>query len=194
VDSALAWLGQIADWVGRFFPRWIILDTTEGAVKFEGFLLPRALRRYKDAMRVTVAGPGIHWYWPATTSFQVYPTAVQTDNLPSQTIATADDITISIGGTVTYTVDDLGKLLTQTHSAVKMIQVLTLASIHEVCCRMTWQQLKGEQKRGTLNTKLRRAVQKPLTEFGVRVSYCMLTDLTKTRAHRLIQSMQRDDV
>ncbi len=34
MDSALAWIGQVAEWVGRFIPRLIILNTTEGAVKF----------------------------------------------------------------------------------------------------------------------------------------------------------------
>jgi len=197
MDSAFAWLGQLIDWIGRFVPRFVLLDSTQGAVKFEGFFLPRKLRiffrGYGGEMRTTFCGPGMHWYWPPTTSFQEYPTAFQTDNLPSQTMETMDDIAITVGGMVTYTVPDLTQLLTQTHSAIKMVQVLTLTAIHDVCCRMTWEDLKKEQRRGTLDTKLRNAAQKLLTPFGVKVEECSLTDMAKTRVYRLIQSTQQDE-
>lgn len=192
MDSALAWIGQIVAWIGRFIPRFDLLDSTAGAVKFEGFFLPARFRRFKGEMRVTALGPGLHWYWPATTSFQAYPTAMQTDNLPSQTLETKDGIAVVVGGMITYTVPDLEKLLAQTHSAVKMVQVLTLAAIHDVCCNLTWDALKDEQRRSTLDTKLKNAAQKLLTEYGVRVAKCMLTDLARTRVFRLIQSSQND--
>ena len=192
MESALAWVGQIAAWVGQWIPRWVLLDTTQGAVKFEGFFLPKRFRRFKDDMRTTALGPGLHWYWPATTSFQVYPTYFQTDNLPSQTMETVYNIPITVSGMVTYTVPDIVKLLTQTHSAVKMIQVLTLAAIHDVCTKMTFEQLKAEERGRTLNTKLRNTANKMLVEFGVKVEDCMLTDLARTRVYRLIQSTQND--
>lgn len=193
MGSALDWIGQIASWIGQWIPRWVLLDSTMGAVKFEGFFLPARWRRYKGNMRTTVWGPGIWWFWPATTFVSTYPTAFQTDNLPSQTMETADGVAITVGGMLTYTVDDVAKLLTQTHSGVKMVQVLTLAAVHDVCCNLDWDQLRAEQRRGTLDTKLRNAAQRQLTDFGVRVSKCMLTDLAKTRVYRLIQSTQQDD-
>lgn len=193
MESALAWIGQIASWIGQWFPRWTVLDMTQGAVKSEGFFLPARLRTYKQAVRITVLGPGLHWWWPATSAFELYPTAYQTDNLPSQTIETEDNVTITVGGMVTYTVADLGKLLTQSHSGLKMVQAKCLAAIHGVCCKMSWSQLKSEQRKGTLDTKLRHACQKPLTVFGVTIEDCQLTDLAKARVYRLIQSTQQDD-
>lgn len=194
MGEALAWIGQIVEWVGKFIPRFTLLDSTAGAVKFEGFFLPPWLRKFKDPMRVTVLGPGLHWYWPATTSFQAYPTALQTDDLPSQTIETADGVTITVSGMITYRITDLGKLLPQTHSAYKLIQVLTLAAVHSTVCKLTKEQLSTEQRKGTLNTKLRNAVQKTLTDYGVDVEDCMLTDHAKSKVFRLIQSTQTDMV
>lgn len=194
MESAFAWLGQIVQWFGQFFPRWMLLDSTDGAVKFEGFLLPARWRNFKDPIRITVCGPGIHFWWPATTSFQIYPTAFQTDNLPSQTMETTDGEKIVVGGMLTYTIEDLGLLLPHTHSAMKMVQALTLAAIHDVCSSMTWEQLALEHRKRTLNTKLRNQAQKALKEFGVRVEDCMLTDLVRTRVYRLIQSTQQDDM
>jgi regulator of protease activity HflC (stomatin/prohibitin superfamily) len=191
-EGALAWVGQIANWIGAWIPTWRVLDTTEGAIKFEGFFLPAPCRRYKAPLRITVCGPGVHWFWPAFSSFQHYPTAIQTDDLPTQTMESADGVSFIAGGMVTYSVPDLEKLLTQTHSAMKMIQVLTLAAIHDVCCRMPWEALVDEQRKGTLDTKLRNAAQKFLTRYGVKVEACMLTDLARSRVFRLIQSQQQD--
>lgn len=192
MDGALAWIGQIAQWIGSFVPTWRVLDTTEGAVKFEGFLLPALLRRYKEPLKITTCGPGVHWFWPAFTSFQQYPTAIQTDDLPTQTMETADNVSIIVGGMVTYSVPRIEQLLTATHSGYKMIQVLTLAAIHDVCCGMTWADLQSEQRRGTLDTKLRNAAQKLLTIYGVKIEACMLTDLARARVYRLINSSQAD--
>lgn len=193
MESAFAWLGRLIEWIAQWIPRWLILDSTEGAVKFEGFFMPVRWRKFKEPMRVTVLRPGLHWFWPATTQIQTYPTAFQTDNLPSQTMETEDGVAITVSGMITYTVSDLGLLLTQTHSAVKMIQVLTLAAIHDVCSNLTWDTLKLMQRKGTLDTRLKNAAQKEMDAFGVKVVKCMLTDLAKTRVYRLIQSTQVDN-
>jgi regulator of protease activity HflC (stomatin/prohibitin superfamily) len=193
MDSALAWVGQIAAWVGQWFPRWIVVPPTGAMIKCEGFFLPQRWRRYQGAMRITTCPPGMHWYWPATTAIDNYPTVLQTDNLPSQTLETQDGVQAVVSGMITYTVEDVEALLTRNHSAVKTIQALTLAAVHDVCCNMAWDVLKSEQRRGTLDTKLRHAAQRPLKEFGVVVSKCMLTDLARTRVIRLIQSTQQDD-
>lgn len=194
MDSALAWIGQLAEWLGKFFPRFALLTQGEGAVKYEGFFLPARLRRYKEPIRLTVHEPGLHWYWPATSSWQEYPTALQTDNLPSQTMETVDGISIVAGGMISYRVSDLGKLLPHCHSAVKLVQSLVLTSIHETCCSYKWPDLKEAQRRRTLNTKLRNAAKRTLAEFGIEVVDCMLTDLVRTRVYRLIQSTQQDDM
>lgn len=198
MDAAFAWIGWIFEWLGKFFPRWAILDTTEGGVKFTGFMLPRALRvkcgGFDGEMRVTICGPGIHWYWPATTSWQTYPTARQADNLPTQMMVTSDGQVVAAGGMIVYSVEDLEKLLTTTHSAAKAVQDISLTAIHDVCGDLTWEELKMKQRKGTLNTALRNAVQKELKDYGVKVIKCMLTDLAPTRVYRLINSTQQDDI
>lgn len=197
MEGALAWIGQLAEWIGKFFPRWALLDSTEGAVKFTGFLLPRHLRLkfggYDGDLRVTVHGPGIHWYWPTVSSWQAYPTAFQTDDLPSQTVETADGVTITVSGMISYSISDLGKLLPRTHSVVKAVQVLSMTTIHGVVCKMKWEDLREKQRRGTLKTDLRNAARKELAEFGIEIEDCMLTDLVRTRAYRLISSTQADN-
>lgn len=192
MDAALGWIGQIIAWFGMFIPRFITLDMTQGAVKTEGFFLPSRFRKYKEDIRITKCGPGLHWWWPATTMIEAYPITFQTDNLPSQTIETSDGLAVTVGGMISYRVSDIALLLTNCHSPVVAIRTITLPAIHSVVCKMTWAELKEAQRKGTINTKLRNETRKRLEEFGLDVDNVELTDMVKVRAFRLIQSTQTD--
>lgn len=181
MNEALAWVGWIAEWIGKFIPRWEILDLTEGAVKFV------------RGKRPVYCGPGIHWYWPLLTFWQKYPIARQADRLQTQTIVTKDDKVIVVGGMVVYSVSDLLVLLTTAHSAATTIRDITLTSIHDVVCKMTWDELKDEQRRSTLDTKLKNATQKQLDDYGVKVVKVMLTDMAPARVLKLMQSTSQEE-
>lgn len=182
MDSALAWIGQIAEWVGKLIPRLMILDTTEGAVK------------YVRGSRPVFCGPGLHWYWPIVTTWSPSATARQADRLQAQTIVTTDDKTIVVAAIIVYTVTDLLTLLTTTYHAQTCVADITLTSVHDVCCQMSWEELKAEQRRGTLDTKLKNAAQRQLREYGVNVVKVMLTDLAPARVLKLLQSMSQQEV
>lgn len=181
MDSALAWIGQIFEWLGRFVPRWLVLDTTSGAVKFVRGKNPVALYA------------GIHWYWPLVTTVTEYPVAYQADRLPTQTIVTSDDKTVILGAMIAYRVPDLLPLVANTHSAITTVKNLALTAVHDVCCRMSWDELKTEQRKGTLDTKLRHAAIKLLKEYGVQVEQVMLIDLAPARVLKLMQSTSMEE-
>lgn len=193
MDAAFSWVAQIIQWIGSFVPRWTTLDMTQGGLKTEGFFLPPRFRKWKEPVRITPCGPGMHWWWPATTVWETYPTSFQTDNLPSQTIETADGESITVGGMISYRVSDISLLLTQCHSPVMVMRTVTLPAIHSVVCRMNWSELKEAQRKGTIVTKLRNESKKRLAEFGIDVDSVELTDMVRVRAFRLIQSTQNDD-
>lgn len=180
MDSALAWIGSIADWVGKFFPRWEILDTTAGAIKFV------------RGSKVKVCGPGIHWYWPATTRFVAYPTARQAEDLRSQTFVTKDDKVIVVGGMIVYEVVNLEPLLAHTYDAPQTIKDISLTVVHDVCCQLTWEELKEQQRNGKLDRALRAEAKKVLEPYGVKVLKMMLTDCAPARVLKLLQSTSAD--
>jgi|SRR6185436_3958121 len=192
MENAFAWIGQIADWVGQWIPRRVILDTTEGAVKYTGFLLPLRLRvffgGYNGQMRLTMCEPGIHWYWPATSTWVPYPTAKQTDRLETQTMETTDGKTFLVSGTLTYRVKDLSKLVPENHSPVTATIDVAMTALHDVCCSMAWEALQNEQRRGTLKTKLKNAAQKDLEDIGVEVIRLKLNSLARCRVIKISQS------
>lgn len=181
MDSAFAWLGQLVEWFGRLIPRWQVLDTTQGAI------------RYRGGNRPAYCGPGVWWWWPARDVWQEYPIARQADRLQTQTIVTTDDKVIVVGGLIVYSVDDLLKLATTTFQPSTAVKDLALTAIHDVCCQMTWEELKTEQRKGTLDTKLKNAAQRALNDYGVRVLKVMLTDLAPARVLKLMQSMSQEE-
>jgi regulator of protease activity HflC (stomatin/prohibitin superfamily) len=181
MDSALAWIGQVAEWLGAFFPRWVVLDTATGAVKF-----------VKGQPKFCEPG-AVHWFWPVTTLWQTYPVVRQTDRLESQTIETTDGKTFIVAGTITYTVVDLMALLTQTHSATTNTRELAASAVHDICCEYTWDDLQSEQRKGTLKTKLKNEAQKQLTEYGVKVLKLQLTSLARCRVYKVSQSTASEE-
>lgn len=181
MGDALAWIGQIASWIGAFIPRWVILDTTEGAIK------------YVRGHTVRVCLPGIYWYWPVTTTFVAYPTARQTDRLETQTMETKDGKTFIVGGTITYSVSDIAALVPTTHSPMAAIRDLSATAVHDVCCDLTWDELQSEQRRGTLKTKLKNEAQYQLKGYGVQVQKLQLTNLARARVIKISQSTASEE-
>lgn len=182
LDSAFAWLQSITDWLGRFIPRWVILDTTEGAIK------------YRLGSEVEVCGPGIHVYWPVTTTFSPYPTALQTDRLETQTMTTPDGVTFLASGTLSYLVEDLGKLLPVVHNAATLAVDMAMAAVHDVCCELPWVTLQEEQRHASkLKTKLRNEAQTQLGPYGIRVVKLQLNSLAKCRVLKISQSVSQEE-
>ncbi len=181
MDSALAWVGQIATWIGAFIPRWAILDTTEGACKFVG------------GKKVVLCLPGVHFWWPARTVFRTYPTAQQTDRLESQTMESKDGKTFIAAGTITYRVDDLTQLLPVVHSPTTAVIDIAMTALHDVCCSLEWAELQEAQRKGTLKTRLRAAAQKDLADLGIRVMVLKLNTLARCRILKIHQATSSEE-
>lgn len=180
LDNALGWIGQVFEWIGRFVPRWEIVEPTMSGVK------------YVRGARVVVCPAGIHWYWPVTTKWEVHQVARQADRLESQTIVTADGKVIDVGGLLVYKINNLETLVTTCYSPMSLIQDIALSAVHDVCCDMTWDELTAAQRKGTLVTRLRNEAKKQLQDYGVEIVKCMLTDLAPTKVLRVNQSHARE--
>lgn len=180
MDSALAWVGQLIDWVGKLIPRWIILNTTEGAVKFVRGTDPVLL------------GPGIHWWWPAVTEMKPWVVARQSVNLAAQTITTKDGKVIAVGGLLIFRIQDALTLMTDTWDPDQTIRDLAAGALHEACSQATWEELQTAKNSGLLNKQLRAAMRRRLKPFGVKVLQATLTDFAPARVLKLITSTSVD--
>lgn len=176
MGDALAWVGQIAEWVGQFVPRWQIIPATHNGLKF-----------IKGHTLKTLA-PGVHFWWPATTILQVYPTARQTVDLRTQTLVTTDGKVVGVGGMVTYRVDDIEALLGRTFDADQTIKDICAGVISEVVRECAWMDLQSEAFSSELRTLMRRR----LRPYGVRVMKATLTDCAPCRVLKIVQATSAD--
>jgi regulator of protease activity HflC (stomatin/prohibitin superfamily) len=173
MDSALAWVGQIANWIGRFIPRLLIVKATHGGVKF--------VRGWK----VVEIKAGLHVWWPLTTEVQLYPVVRQADDLRSQTLTTSDRVALAASALIVFDVPDVKTLLTQTFDPDGTVQEIALAAILDVLPAMSWPEIH-EMPRRKLNTLLRRSASAMLKPYGVRVIEMTLVDLSPCRVIRLL--------
>lgn len=176
MNGAFEWIGFIAEWLGKFIPRWVIVETTQRGVKFRGGDDP------------VLCEPGIVWYWPIRSSIEFHSVVRQTDRLETQTMESKDGITFIVGATITYTIPNLMVLVTTTHSPLTAVIDIAMSAIHDVCCDFDWKELQDVQRRGTLKTKLKNEAQKQLKDFGVEVMKLQLNTLARARVIKVAQS------
>lgn len=181
MTEAFAWVQQIAEWVGQFIPRRVVVDSLHGAVKFVRGQPGRSLP------------PGLHIYWPLTTIFHTYPVVRQAEELRGQTIVTTDDKVLLVGGLIVYEVSDIERLIAHTFQPEQTVKDIALTAVHDVCCKMSWEDLKQAQRKGTLDTRLRNEAKDALETYGVRILKVSLTDLAPCRVFKHVQTMAKGE-
>jgi len=166
MESALAWIGYIAEWFGRFIPRILIVRSTHAGVRY---------RRGKDARAML---PGLHVYWPLVTEIEVIPVARQTHNLPSQTLLTKDMKRVVLSGVVVYSIRDIVATLSRNWDVSDTINDITMIAITHVITEHTLEYLL-EHLVGDVQDELTRVTRRKLATYGVRVFRTALTDFSE---------------
>lgn len=174
LDSALGWIGELVRWFGDFVPRWSLVRATEGAVKF----LPGG--------KTCEYGPGIVWYWPATTEIDIVAVVRQVKKAKPQTLMTKDGISVFVCGILIYSIDNLHTFLVDNHDANDNLDDMVELAIRKSIVNKTFAEI--QEARAKMDNALTREAQKALSDFGVRVEVCRLTDFSKARVSNLVGS------
>lgn len=174
MDSAFAWIQQLTEWLGRFVPRWVVLESTQAAVKF---VYGRTIVTQRE---------GVVWWWPVVTSISVYPVARQAHDLRAQTIVTKDDKCYAVGGLIVYEIADVEKIVAHTYDPDDTIRDVALTAIHDACIQHDSTSLMDAARSGKLDREMRAEAKKQLDAYGVRVIRMTLTDLAPCRVLRIV--------
>jgi regulator of protease activity HflC (stomatin/prohibitin superfamily) len=167
IDSALGWVGQVAETLGSLIPTWIHIDCTEAGA---------SVTRGRNVRALT---PGIWWYWPFWTIVFHRPGNRQTANLPTQALHTADGNQIVVGGMVRFTIEDPTKALIDTDDVETAITDESLAVICEYVTQQTLDEIQKDRKQ--VNTAITLKVRSALRPYGVAVERAQLTDFSRCR-------------
>lgn len=162
----LDWLGEIIQAALRLVPRVSIIKSTHKGVAFV---------RGKN---IRVVEPGLYVWWPLVTECQFYPVVRQSLDLPTQVLTTEDDLAVIISGVVVYTVNDIKTALTDQWDMNETIRVLSQAALRDVVCSVPFAYIN--QNRSQVESRLKTALKRELTPYGIDVVDAKLTDFART--------------
>jgi regulator of protease activity HflC (stomatin/prohibitin superfamily) len=185
MDGALAWISQIAQWVGQFIPQWRTLEPTQAGIKVVG---GRVRWWRKDLPVIVVQHDGIVCWWPAVTHITIYPVARQANDLRAQTLVTSDGRTFTVAGMIVYEIKDVVKIVAHTFDPDDTIRDIALTAIHDACIQHSGDSLMAGARSGSLDREMRAEAKKYLEPYGVNVLKLTLTDLAPCRVYRLVNS------
>lgn len=168
MNEVLGWFGSLMETLINLFPRRVIVNVTEGGVKFVG------------GKKVVPFGPGIVWYWPFWTEIKKIITAEQPVNLEDQTLVTSDGQTVKVGAVLIYEVVDVVKALAENGNVDELIVNECMAAVQQMVSKRTFEEIKnGRAKIEKVMTGL---MQKKLDRYGVKVYRSAITEFAKTRS------------
>ena len=128
--------------------------------------------------------PGLHVFWPITTSVETYPVVRQVVNLPNQTLLTRDGKVVVASGVVVYSISDLHRFLVENFDAAESVSELGLAGVRRAITQRSFDDLRNG--RADTDNRLTAECQRLLDDLGVRVEYARLTDFAPVRAFALL--------
>lgn len=132
---------------------------------------------------VEVVAPGIwfaFWWFEEVLAESV---VQQTQNLPTQSITTKDDVAVSFSMNFLYEVTDIEAKCTKVHDFDESLVNLAMLHLAKRVRRVRWPYLRDHQAR--LERSIRRALEKQTSEWGVRIVDVGLTDMVRARQYRL---------
>ena len=171
--AAFGWIADLFQFFISFFPHLLIVQKTEGGVKFV------------RGKHVKVLEPGLRWWWPLVTTQEVVPVVRQVINLAPQTLMTQDGITVIASAVIIYRVEDVEAFLVENHDADEAIAEVAVASLRDAIVGETLADLQ-KNTRKKIDGRLTKQAVAALHSFGVRVEAVKLTSFAPAKTFSII--------
>ena len=164
------WLNAIFQFIFNLFPRWELLDPTDGGVKF------------KPRNKIVELKPGrMYWYWPVTTN--VYTLSARRQSLQVEQVLTTDDAVSCVVKTViVYTIDDVMKALVETTDFDDTIAEMAQKGTVAVVMSRGFDKIVADLAYSTdIKDDVTKAARSALQPFGVKVEDGFIASFAQTK-------------
>lgn len=178
LDSALGWIGKLADFFGSLFPRLLIVQASHRAVK------------YVRGHTVVALDAGLHWYWPVVTTVETCAVVRQVLNMPTQLLETQDGVPVAVGGMVEYEISDPIRFLAECENGYEAIANVATGAIRKVVTALDY----DDRDEAGMDEHLTKAVRADLRVYGVRVRRARLSDMAKVRPIHLTGGLLNQNI
>jgi regulator of protease activity HflC (stomatin/prohibitin superfamily) len=154
-----------------------VVNDFENAIKLSGG---------KYTNRIYYAG----WYWkvPFYDEILTVTTILTTLSIPTQSLVTIDNKSITVKGVVKYKIDNVEHFILEIYDATDAISDTTQSIIARECTKRTWQEIREEDIDNEITKKLRLAVKK----WGVHIENVTLSDKTESTVLRIFNDTDND--
>lgn len=170
----MTWVDAILSRIAELWP-FARVRTWEQGVRFRYW-------PWLDDVTVESVGPGIWFAFWWFEEVLVESVVQQTHNLPTQSITTKDDVAVSFSMNFLYEVIDIQAKAQKVHDFDESLVNLAMIHLAKRVRRVPWTYLRDHQ--ATLERSIRKALDKPCANWGVRIIEVGLTDLVKARQTR----------
>ena len=166
----------IASWIEAGFTKILPFDVIP---EWESGVLLR-FGKYKRSV-----GPG-GFYWKVPFIDEIWSCSVSTETIPtkSQSIITADGVSVFVSGAIKCYVEDARTYLIKVKDVDNAISDLAQAEIKKTIASLTFQECKDKDIDHEISKKLRSSAKR----WGIYVDAVTLTTFDRGRTIRLIQS------
>lgn len=171
MDAALGWVGQFAEFLGRLFPRLVIVPATDVGVAFVRGKHARAL------------APGLHILWPLWTTWEIVTAVRQTEKLDPQLLTTRDGQALYARVVVRYEIRDALKALAQTRDIDVSVDDEAAGAVGTFCATQTVAEILEDWE--VSNKAFCRRVRSQLYPYGVYVLEAHFVDYSTSGSQTL---------
>ena len=152
--AAFSWLGEFLKGMTSFIPRLRLVKAGHGAI------------RYSPRGKIEVLQAALYVYGPMIQAFEDFPTAGQTTEVPKQALLTKDLKTVSVGAAITFEIEDLQAFSVDNFNTFDDVDDIAQIAVRDVVKEHTLVEIQTDPE---MDEKLRKAAQRRLRNYGVRV-------------------------
>lgn len=163
------YIGQILEFIQRFFIWWVQIMPWEEAVHV----------RWGKHMKVLQAG--IHWRLPFIDRVYVQTTRLRVLQMPPQTVTTMDGKTVTLVINLGYSIRDIKKLYQTLYHADQTMANIAMAAIAETVANTTLQDLTPAKIEAQASQSLN------ADDYGLSFEQTKITGFAVVKTYRLIQ-------
>jgi regulator of protease activity HflC (stomatin/prohibitin superfamily) len=167
----MEWIVNFLDAIISVFPRLVKVRDIETIVIWD----------WRGRMRA--AGPGLHIVWPLVASYEIVDMRWRTAITFVQTVTLADGASVSARTMLLWRPRDAFAMVAQSTDGEERTAEVSQTMVTQV---LHQQQTAGLRELAGLNTQLTELAKAELNQCGIEIKYCRFTELTLSRAYRLI--------
>lgn len=179
---------RIFDFIDQFFGFfvfWVIIDEYErGVVKTLGVRRPRDKGWNVPWKRKSVVlGPGLWLCWPLGIDEVLVDNVVPTvDEFDEQSLTTEDAKNIILTAVVTWSIEDVEKILFEVEDSDEALEESTCGIIGDEVAESTWKDIHKNGFAERVTKKVRRRAKK----WGIKIHTVQFKNLSLSRSIRLL--------